>query len=115
MSDSVMSGLVAALVGALVVCVGVLGWLERLPRNGFVGVRTKASMESDRAFRAANRAAAPWMVGAGIVVLIGGGVAAPLADSHTDLYVLGGVAVMILLTLVGAVRGHRAARRLGDP
>ena len=63
---SVIGSIVVIAVGGIVTVTGVLAWLGRLPRNRLAGVRTRATMRSDQAFRIGNRAAAPALtIGAG--------------------------------------------------
>ncbi len=85
----------------------------RLPKNPYFGVRTMVAMTNERSWDAAHRAAGPWWFAAGVVGVAGSGVIALLSPSSTrarlDVGVV--VAVMFVLTAVGAVRGDRAARR----
>ncbi len=103
------------LAGLALVCVGVLGWRGRLPRNRFAGVRPPASLGSDAAFRAANRVAAPPVVAAGAVCLAGGPVCFTAAG--VALAVVGGVTGVgaLLLVPAGGVLGNRAAERTVSP
>ncbi|WP_367135306.1 SdpI family protein [Saccharothrix sp. HUAS TT1] len=106
--------LILALGGVVVGVVGYLGLTERLPRNRFAGLRTPATMSSDTAFRAANKAAGlPTVVGGGIAV-IGAVVAwfAPTDGALLAVVIATGVGMLPPLVL-GVVRGSRAARE--DP
>jgi uncharacterized membrane protein len=113
----VLLGTVLVLAGPALVCVGVLGWRGRLPRNRFAGVRTPAALRSDAAFRAANRVAAPPVVAAGVACLTGGTVC--FAATGAALAVVGGVTGVgaLLLLLAGGVLGNRAAEAVppGSP
>jgi hypothetical protein len=98
--------IVLLVVGAGIALVGLLGFLERLPRNRFGGVRTPASMRSDRAFRVANK------VG-GLPIAVAGGIGAlcGLVTVLTGLAVvlIVGFAGMVAITIAGGIVGHRAA------
>jgi len=102
--------LVPLVVGLVVAAVGVLGWLERLPRNRFAGVRTPATLRDDRAFRLANKVAGPPLTAAGLVGVVSGamGFAAGLV------VVLVGLVGMVAIAVAGGVLGHRAAEALPD-
>ena len=100
--------LVPLVVGLVVAVVGVLGWLERLPRNRFVGVRTPATLRDDRAFRVANKVAGPPLTAAGLVGVASGamGFAAGLV------VVFVGLVGMVAIAVAGGVLGHRSAEAL---
>jgi hypothetical protein len=90
--------------------VGVLGWLERLPRNRFFGVRTDATLRGERTFRIANKIAGPPLAVAGVVGIVGGavGLAAGLVIA------LIGLVGMVAIAIAGGVLGHRAAEAMPD-
>jgi hypothetical protein len=85
--------------------VGVLGWLERLPRNRFFGVRTQATLRDERTFRMANKIAGPPLAVAGVVGMVGGAVG--LAAGYVIALI--GLAGMVAIAIAGGVLGHRAA------
>lgn len=98
------------LAGVAQGAVGWLGWRGRLRRNRFVGIRTAATMAGEDAFRAGNRVAAPpLLAAAGVAVL--GGVAALTAPSTSAYLVLLAVTVLgaLGLSVVGGTLGSRAA------
>lgn len=101
-----VGAVVVVVAGALVALTGLLGLLGRLPRNRLVGVRTAATLRSDDAFVAGNRAAGPPIIVGGLVALAGG-VAVLLGVGKPVVVV--GVLVMVVLALVGASRANRAA------
>ncbi|MFF0772493.1 SdpI family protein [Nonomuraea wenchangensis] len=108
--------LVVLLGGLVLGVVGYLGLVGRLPRNEFAGVRTATTMRSDATFLAANRAAGvPTMAGGGAGVV--GAVVAWLVPGEIGVVVatLVAVAVMTGLTVLGAVKGIRAAKAVADP
>jgi hypothetical protein len=102
--------LVPLAVGLVVGSVGVLGFLERLPRNRFGGVRTPATLRDDETFRVGNKVAGLPIAVAGLVGVLGG--AAAFAMSNPAAVVVT-VVLAVLGTLViaaaGGVLGHRAA------
>ena len=82
----------------------------RIPRNSAIGVRTPSTMRSDAAFEAANKAAAP-LSGAGGVVLAACGVLGAASPRHlAGAFIFGGVGAFLVLCLLGAAVGVRAAR-----
>jgi hypothetical protein len=104
-------GLVPLVVGVGIGVVGVLGWRERLPRNRFGGVRTPATLRSERAFRVANKVAGPPLAVAGSV-----GVLTGIAGLTTGLLVIMilGLAGLVAITIAGGVLGHRAAEAVPE-
>lgn len=102
---------VVIVAGGLVALVGVLGCLGRLPRNRLAGVRTSATLRSDRAFEVGNRVAGPAVIVGGVAAMVSGLVALSLPERDMTACVLAGVVVMVALAVVGGVRGDRAARR----
>jgi hypothetical protein len=107
--------LVPLVAGLVVAVVGVLGFLERLPRNRFGGVRTPATLRDDKTFRVGNKVAGlPIAVAGGIGIASG---AFGLAMSGAAAIVIGVVGLVGMLVLAGAggVLGHRAAEALPAP
>ncbi len=104
-----VGGIIIAVAGLVILAVAVLSWRRRLPRNSFVGVRTLGTMRSDEAFRTANKVAAPLEAAGGIVMIVGGVVAAavPFRAEKTG---LAAAVVGVALIAIGAVQGVRAAR-----
>ena len=63
---------VPLVLGLVVATVGVLGFLERLPRNRFGGVRTPATLRDDETFRVGNKVAGLPIAVGGAVGILGG-------------------------------------------
>jgi uncharacterized membrane protein len=104
------------IAGIAIIVVGMLGWRAKLPPNGIAGIRTRASMSSDEAFRVANQVAGPPTVAAGVAAFLTGvALLARLGGERAALPVfLVGAAVTVTLVLVGGIRGNRAARQLAQ-
>jgi uncharacterized membrane protein len=98
------------LAGVVIVWVSVLGWQQKLPRNGYAGVRTPATMRSDEAFRVANKVAAPLAVAGGVVMAAAGVVAAVIPLRYLGFPVFGGTLLAIALIVLGAMKGVRACK-----
>jgi uncharacterized membrane protein len=107
----VIPAIVMIVAGGLVVAVGVLGRLGRLPRNRLAGVRTSATLRSDRAFEVGNRAAGPATMLGGGAAMVSGLIGLFLPGRDAAGCVLVGAVVMVALAVAGAVRGNRAAAR----
>lgn len=117
----VAAAVVLVLMGAVLVALGRLGRSGRLKRNAFAGVRTRATMSSDEAWDAAQRASAGYTIVAGwgaavggvalaVVVLLGGGPdALPRAVLATTLVTAAWAAGW---AIAGGVAGQRAAREI---
>jgi uncharacterized membrane protein len=106
-----VAAVVLIVAGVLIAAAGVLGRWEKLPRNGLVGVRTAATMRSDRAFRVANRAAGPAIMLAGVTAMIGGAAAVALPSQDAIACILAGALAAAVLAVIGAVIGARAAKQ----
>jgi hypothetical protein len=105
--------IVDVIAGLIVVWVAIRGWEGRLSRDGAVGVRTPSTMRSDAAFESANKAAAP-LAGAGGGVLAICGVLGVVFPRHfAGVFIFGGVGALLVLCLLGAAVGVRAARSAG--
>jgi hypothetical protein len=106
---------VPLVVGLVVAVVGVLGFLERLPRNRFGGVRTPATLRDDETFRVGNKVAGLPIAVGGAVGVAGGGVA--LAMTGAAAVVVAAVALVGAMAIAGAggVLGHRAAEAVPEP
>jgi hypothetical protein len=110
--------IIAMLVlGVVFLITGGLGWVERLPRNSLVGLRTPATMASDESWAMANRVAGRWITVSGAALTLGSVAAVAVrigygasSDYQATLYaagILAGVCVVI-----GAVAGIAAGRRV---
>jgi uncharacterized membrane protein len=102
-------GIVMVVAGALTGLVGALGWIGRLPRNRWAGVRTPATLRSDEAFRTGNRAAGPLTVVGGVAALAGGVLAMVVPARDAVACVLVGAFLGAGLTVLGGLIGGRAA------
>ena len=105
---------VLAVAGLAVACSGLLGLLERLPVNRFVGVRTAATMRDADTFRIGNKVAGlPVLVG-GLVGVLGAvlAVALPTGGLVTGLL---GLVGMLAITIAGGLLGHRTALAMPEP
>jgi hypothetical protein len=102
--------------GVLVGIGGVLGWRQKLTRHRGAGVRTRATLRSDEAFRVANRVAGmPTMV-AGAVGVIGGAAALGMPTAAgTVIAAVIGLTGMFVLVAGGGLLGHRAANLVPPP
>jgi uncharacterized membrane protein len=103
---------IALIVGGIALIVlGAVARAGKLTRQSVVGLRTKATMASDEAWRAAHEASARWVIGAGAVMFVGG-VVVILTDSETtgDVVALGATAVMLIPLVIAFRRGQAAAR-----
>ncbi|MFI7615335.1 SdpI family protein [Nonomuraea terrae] len=99
--------------GLLALVVGHLGRVERLPRNSVAGVRTPASMRSDAAFRAANKAAGvPTMIAGALCVA--GGVGVWLVPDAGVPVIAVTVVALLAFVVAGGVKGSRAANAVND-
>jgi uncharacterized membrane protein len=105
-ADMVVPAVVVAAGGVALAAIGVLARMSRLRRNRFAGIRTRATLSSDEAWRAGHNAAASYLIAAGIAWIAA---AAALAFSSVAALLL--FALGVALVVVAAVVGDRASRR----
>lgn len=105
-------GGVLLLAGLLLLTIAVLGARGALRRNRVAGIRTPATLRSDRAFVVGHRAAALPLGAAAVVALLGGVVLLVPGGSAGPLgWVVLAIATVgtLVLTGVGGLVGDRAA------
>jgi uncharacterized membrane protein len=105
-----IAGLAMLVGGTALVVLGAIARAGKLTRQSVVGLRTKATLASDEAWKAAHEAAASWVVGAG-AVLFAGGVLVMMTDSEStgDVVALVATALMLIPLVIGFRRGQAAA------
>jgi uncharacterized membrane protein len=108
-------GVLLLVAGAALLTVGWRGWLQRLPRNRFAGVRTPATLRSDAAFVAANRVAAPPVLAAGMISALGGALALGTGGALLTVIVAVTGAGTLALLIAGGLLGHRVATAVPPP
>ena len=105
----IITGIAMIVGGVALIVVGVIAGAGRLTRQSVVGLRTKATLASDEAWKAAHEAGGNWVIGAGAVLWVGGAVVL-LMDSETTEDVVALIAtVLMLIPLVIAFRRGQAA------
>lgn len=92
-----------------------LSWIMasgRLPRNGLVGMRTKATMASDTAWNASHRASA-WAVAVAGVILLAAGfwllLTRPSPSVERNVVLATCLAILVVI-VVGGVQADRVAK-----
>ncbi len=108
----IVSAVILILVGLVLIVVAVASWQGRLPRNALAGVRTPSTMRSDQAFKVANKVAAPLTTAGGVVLVLGGVLAAVLGKSSAGPVLIACAVACAVLCVVGAIKGVRAIRTL---
>ncbi len=83
--------------GLLIIVLGWLGLVGRLPRNGVAGIRTPYTMRSDENWAATHRGAAPLLIFGGVAIFVAGLAFFPFTLAGK---VSGGVAGAVTLVLV---------------
>ncbi|MEX0784922.1 MAG: SdpI family protein [Dehalococcoidia bacterium] len=107
--------LITTLASLAVLMLGLMGLLGRLPRNHFAGIRTSATLASDRAWEDAHRVGSAPMIFAAVAALMVGLALLPfvLADKIGDEFAVVIVVVQAALivggVLASAVLAHRTA------
>ncbi|CAM2906505.1 SdpI family protein [Skermania piniformis] len=93
---------------------GLAGWFGRLPRSSGFGVRTEASMQDDAAFRTVNRAAAPAVLTAAVLIAVAGAATLALPGPWGWLAALGLVGLALGTAGIGATVASQAAAPVAD-
>ncbi len=108
----------AAALALAAVALGVVARLaaaDRLPRNGFAGIRIPSTMRSDSAWRAGHRAALPLLRLSAVTTAAACLVAAGFAVAHhpdaATAALLAGCGVLLAVLLAATVVAGRAARQ----
>jgi len=110
----------ALFCAAMLAAAALLWWVaERtadgsLGRNVYAGIRTRSTRASDEAWLAAHRASLPWSRASAVTAALTGVLVIPARSSAgaTVLVVLGGTAIVLATTLIGARLGVVAAREV---
>lgn len=101
-------GVILLVLAAALLILGGLGWSQKLPGNGIIGIRVPEVRKSKDVWDAAHRVAGPlWLVG-GVALLLGALVAFTAAGWMWLIVVLTVLAALVLLGM-GANAGARAA------
>ena len=107
----IVAGIALMLGGMALVILGAIARAGKLTRQSVVGLRTKATMASDEAWKAAHEASANWVIAAGTVMFVGGALVM-LTDSETmgDVAALVATALVMIPIVIAFRRGQAAAR-----
>jgi len=112
-----ISGLALVAAAAILVRTGIRALSGELPLRNWSGIRTRATMASDEAWKTAHLAGGSLLWWAGVTAFTAGGFGTMLAlyGSGPGLVfglILGGAVVTAGLTVLAAVIGHRAAAEI---
>lgn len=108
--------ILSMVAGIVLFVVGHLTADDKLPRNHFAGARTRATLKSDEAWYAGQRAAAIPLQAAGAFAILGGVI---MAVCHPDTATAGYFGLVIAAFVVGAaivggIKANRAATAAPD-
>jgi uncharacterized membrane protein len=106
-----IAGIALVVCGIVLVALGTIAGAGRLPRQSVVGLRTKETLASDEAWKAAQEAGANWVIAAGAILFVGG-VSVMIVDSETtgDVVALIATALMLIPLVIGFRKGQAAAQ-----
>ncbi len=110
-------GLLAMLFGAgVVIVVGWYAWQEKLPRQGWAGIRTPYSMANDEQWRLVHRYGAPYLIFGGVAVFAASmalfpfAVAGALPDAFSAAVLLASALILGASAVMSWVFGVRGAK-----
>ncbi|RPI22498.1 MAG: SdpI family protein [Actinobacteria bacterium] len=110
----VLVGVIPTLGGILILWVGALAATDRLPRNGWAGIRTMTTLRDDETWYAAHRTGSRWLLASGGLALATGLLVLVLRPDDTEvvtILLIGGLACGGC-AIVAGITGQRAARRV---
>ena len=110
---SVISGASLVAVGLLIVALGILSALRRLPLNAIAGLRCPSTMASDAAWRHSHQKAAPWTIVSGVGPLVAG-LATIITQDVSGMWPIAGVVWMLIVILIASYVATQAANRLTE-
>lgn len=107
-----MGPTIAILAGLLLLWWGAACRVGQFPRNPILGYRTPAALRSTRAWDAAHRGYAPWIILAGVVLAVAGvvalvGVLADVGGVLVPALVIG-IVVLLVAMIVGGFFAHQS-------
>ena len=113
---ALLLGLAMVAAGVLIAVVNNRAADGRISVNHGAGIRTKETMASEEAWRAAHRAAKPMNQFASVIAVVTGFAVMALSSSATALYTVlfVGLALFVPIVVLAAVIGHRAAREVNE-
>lgn len=96
---------IVTLGSLLVLAVGLLGFLGRLPRNPIAGIRTRYTMRNDDNWQRAHREGGPFLIFSGVAAVAVGLAFLPfaLAGKISDGLAIVAIVVQAIIIGVGAV------------
>jgi uncharacterized membrane protein len=102
--------------GVVMIVLGWLGWLEKLPPNWFAGIRIPFTMRSEENWYSTHHGAGPLLIFGGVAIVAAGmaflpfSIAGKVSDGLVAIVCLA-LAGVLLLTVAGAtVIGVKSAR-----
>lgn len=108
-------------IGALMLVIRHKALQNTLPRNGFAGLRTKASKHCEACWQAMHRTAAPWLLAGAVQALVGAAttgmlylVAADRAEYAAGVIASVAFVVSGILLLIGGFLGNRSASAVSE-
>lgn len=110
---SLISGLSVMTVGLLILVLGILSAIRKLPMNSLAGLRFPSTMVDDSVWRHSHRKAAPWMVLSGLGATVAG-TAAVITQDATGGWVMGGVGWMLVMILIASYVATQAAKKVPE-
>lgn len=114
---SIVAAVVAVLalmLAAVWLGVGVAGLTGNLRRNRWVGVRSAETLRSEETFAVANKVAAPGFLGAAAILAVTGGIALAVGSWGALIAAFGIVVAVLVVATVGGM-ALQAAKAVPEP
>ena len=111
---NIATGIAMIFAGLAVIWTARKAAAGKLERDWAMGLRTKALMASDEAWETGHRAAAPMLIGAGVVSVVAGAVAIPQPDDGLagTAIVLTGAGLLLVMVFLALRQANRAIEGL---
>jgi uncharacterized membrane protein len=110
---------IVTLGGVLLVALGWLGWLRKLPPNWFAGIRIPYTMRSPENWYATHHAAAPSLIFGGVAIVAAGmaflpfSIAGKVSDGLAAAISLALAGVLLVTVLAATIVGVQSSRSRG--
>jgi len=109
--DTVALAIILSILGAILVIGGALSATGRLPMNPIVGIRIPSTMMSDAAWKAAHRAAGPYLILCGLCAFAGMVLALAVPSMDPLALTLIPAAAVLVVLAIAVIIASRAATR----
>lgn len=107
---SIIMGLTLLAAGIIMLVIGVKAKQERLPKNNWIGIRTRDLLASDEAWIKGHKAAGNLLILSSIPLLVGGALCLVVSDSLIPWISTPAAVLLLAAVLLASWKAHSAVR-----